>query len=458
MSLALHSATSPSTHSNDPSEQASARLITGEASYQRKLSIPTRQGPQLVSFPHILQPEQPAVDLARFLQTAKELSQQPAGVRISDHDADQSPLRHLLTAAGGVLKFEKTPLRSAQDFSDFMHNLASGTGWLPHVDKGLMVLRRPHAKNVATANEGPPTQAIGSHNEYGLSSHYPSYIAFFCLASPDKGGQTPIASSLRLYERFESELNAYLQAITKRGIAFAIHHPRGNVEGHVGGNSVFNANSFGPDEQGALQREVPFAQLPEESKRAIVEENVRSLAREGGWDESASLDDESVAVWKRRGYSGHWMPDGSFIVVQRTPGVRIHPTFGVPSYFTNVHTRFIYAGIDKAGQEIKPHWRRNLLDLVREQQAEQSLASPFQLPAYIVGNTTSEDDTPFENEWIEENLRITAEEQVDVSWNVGDVLLIDNLAVQHGRRPWEGDRRLLASLWDSPFLQRHSRV
>ena len=36
----------------------------------------------------------------------------------------------------------------------------------------------------------------------------------------------------------------------------------------------------------------------------------------------------------------------------------------------------------------------------------------------------------------------------DVDWRVGDLLLIDNLLVGHGRRPFTGDRRVLVAMSD----------
>ena len=446
MPVATTQATQAPAH--PPVGKATLAFQPGEADFQRELKIPTKDGQAAsVTFPHILEPNAKESSLQEYLAATESLASQPSVKKTQQ--ADQSEFRSLLTANGGAIHFRNTPLRTAQDFSAFMHTLAKGTGWTPHVDKGLMVLRRPHADNVATANEGPPHQEIGSHNEYGLSSHYPSFIAFFCLSAPDKGGQTPLASSLRLYDRFTREASEYAEAVQKRGIAFAIHHPRGNVEGHIGGNSVFNVSSFGS--------EGDISSLSEEKKRAIVEENVRALAREGGWDET---DQESLPEWKKAGFDGHWLPDGSFVVVQRTPGVRIHPEFGVPTYFTNVHTRFVYAGVDKT-RKLDSAWSKSLRTWVAEQQEHQTTEAPAQLPPYIVGDVNADgkrDDFPFPQEWIDQNLRITAEEQVDVEWKVGDVLLIDNLAVQHGRRPWEGDRRLLASLWDFAPTQQASRV
>jgi len=34
----------------------------------------------------------------------------------------------------------------------------------------------------------------------------------------------------------------------------------------------------------------------------------------------------------------------------------------------------------------------------------------------------------------------------DVPWQTGDVALVDNYLVMHGRRPFSGQRRVLASL------------
>jgi alpha-ketoglutarate-dependent taurine dioxygenase len=35
---------------------------------------------------------------------------------------------------------------------------------------------------------------------------------------------------------------------------------------------------------------------------------------------------------------------------------------------------------------------------------------------------------------------------VDVDWNTGDLLVIDNVLVGHGRRPFTGSRRVLVAM------------
>lgn len=45
-------------------------------------------------------------------------------------------------------------------------------------------------------------------------------------------------------------------------------------------------------------------------------------------------------------------------------------------------------------------------------------------------------------------LNIAEKMQVDLHWEKGDVVLLDNYAVMHSRRPWVGKRVVLAALWD----------
>ncbi len=44
--------------------------------------------------------------------------------------------------------------------------------------------------------------------------------------------------------------------------------------------------------------------------------------------------------------------------------------------------------------------------------------------------------------------RVFQEEAVTFPWEVGDVLLLDNMLVAHGRRPFRGERKVVAALLD----------
>lgn len=83
----------------------------------------------------------------------------------------------------GAIYFQNLRLKDAHEFSKFAHAF----GWSPHEVIGNPVRRTVLAKNVATANEGPNTQHVYPHNEFGLSPHYPAYVLFYCISAPDSG-------------------------------------------------------------------------------------------------------------------------------------------------------------------------------------------------------------------------------------------------------------------------------
>ncbi|EST05998.1 Taurine catabolism dioxygenase TauD/TfdA [Kalmanozyma brasiliensis GHG001] len=411
--------------------------------YQRRLKL-TESNPNEpeVTFPLILKPTH-ASDLttSQLVEAVKPLAPTPSS------SYTLSPLQQLMDAHGGAVHFKSLPIRTADDFSRFMHALAGNASspntWQYHVDKGLMVIRHAMAPNVATANEGPPHQSIGSHNEYGLSTHYPSVIAFCCLSPPDTGGQTPIVNSIALYDRLKATVPTYVEKIQRRGLTFVIHHPVAKVKDSVQGNSLYNADSFGP----TPDEKVDLDSLSEEQKRALVEEHILDLAREGGW---GSPDDGQqggkLGAWHERGFSWTWLPDGSINVFQRVPGIRIHPTLGKPAYFNNVGNRYSYS--KEHGCLQPPHYS----------EVKKDFFPPPSFPLPLEDESGAEDE-PIPLDEMEEALRWTEKLQAHVEWELGDVLVIDNLAVQHARTPWTGPRKLVASLWDQPsYLAKHAPV
>lgn len=56
------------------------------------------------------------------------------------------------------------------------------------------------------------------------------------------------------------------------------------------------------------------------------------------------------------------------------------------------------------------------------------------------------DDSPIPSASMETTSRLADELSYDLAWQKGDVALLDNFLVMHGRRPFQGERRVLASL------------
>ena len=56
------------------------------------------------------------------------------------------------------------------------------------------------------------------------------------------------------------------------------------------------------------------------------------------------------------------------------------------------------------------------------------------------------DDSPLDTTSVQTAIEIAYEISYDLAWQNGDVALVDNLMVMHGRRPFTGSRCVLASL------------
>ena len=59
---------------------------------------------------------------------------------------------------------------------------------------------------------------------------------------------------------------------------------------------------------------------------------------------------------------------------------------------------------------------------------------------------THGDGTPLDTEGVQAAARLGEELSFDVPWQTGDVALVDNYVVMHGRRTFTGTRKILASL------------
>lgn len=137
--------------------------VAQEKEYQKELQITRGPNEPAIRFPLVVQPHEPAKSKAEVLKEAGRIAAQP-----SDKN-EQSQLRKLLDANGGVVHFKGLPLKTPEDFSDFLVALA-GQGqhaWIPHTDVGMEVLRRPRAKHVSLSlflGAPHPISSVGTTN------------------------------------------------------------------------------------------------------------------------------------------------------------------------------------------------------------------------------------------------------------------------------------------------------
>lgn len=92
-------------------------------------------------------------------------------------------LKRLTEKHGGALLIRGLPIKTADDYSEIAHAF----GFIAHEEVGRPPIRTVLAKNVKTANEGPPELPIWPHNEYGWSTINPAWLTFCALKTPESG-------------------------------------------------------------------------------------------------------------------------------------------------------------------------------------------------------------------------------------------------------------------------------
>ncbi|UNI19418.1 hypothetical protein JDV02_005602 [Purpureocillium takamizusanense] len=296
-----------------------------------------------------------------------------------------------LLAKHGTILFRDLPIRDADDFSKFAHAFA----YKPHEIIGIVVDRPLLAPNVAPANEAPKEVRIYNHNESPQVPHAPEYIFFYAHKAPEKGGETPISSSLELFHRAQAEIPEFINLLAEKGILSKVTY---RAERQYAGGSTLK-EAFGKE---ILDDD------DEDTKRKKIE---AQIARYGRGEHT---------TWE-------WIDDEAgkgLVLTHRLPAIRTQAGTNLPTLFTGLAAYY-----------------KNTLEVRNETGAGRKYAAQQYFG----------DGTPIPQEYLAHLAKITDEIRVLHRWKEGDVLVYDNVIAQHGREPWEGhqsDRVVLASLFD----------
>ena len=150
------------------------------------------------------------------------------------------------------------------------------------------------------------------------------------------------------------------------------------------------------------------------------------------WQSSFHLADQSEAerYFRRADIQFEWKPRGRLRTKQVRPAITRHPRTGESVWFN--HIVFWHASSLDA----------QLRELLLEEFDESGL--PY--------NTFYGDGSRIESEVVEIIRDAIRQESVAFRWQAGDLLLLDNMLVAHGRNPYTGARRVLASMGE-PYLR-----
>jgi amino acid adenylation domain-containing protein/non-ribosomal peptide synthase protein (TIGR01720 family)/FkbM family methyltransferase len=155
---------------------------------------------------------------------------------------------------------------------------------------------------------------------------------------------------------------------------------------------------------------------------------VRSFRRGLGlpWQEVFQTDDRAAAetACRSAGYEVEWRGEERLRIRRRGPAVVRHPHTGEPLWFN--HALFFHASL------LAPQVRAVLLAEYGEED--------------LPNQTYYGDGSPIETSVIDHLREAYREETVSFPWQKGDLLMLDNMLIAHGRAAFEGSRTVLVAM------------
>jgi muconolactone delta-isomerase len=144
------------------------------------------------------------------------------------------------------------------------------------------------------------------------------------------------------------------------------------------------------------------------------------------WRDTFETDDrdEVEAILARRGAELQWKADGSLRVAEVVDPIIAHPSSGELVFFCQAHLWH--------ASSLDPRTRDALRKLVPEE-------DHYHTCTFGDGSPIGEDD-------LGEIRRALDAAAIELPWQRHDVLVLDNLLIAHGRRPFQGPRRVLVAM------------
>ncbi|MFF8098104.1 TauD/TfdA family dioxygenase [Streptomyces sp. NPDC016675] len=247
----------------------------------------------------------------------------------------------------------------------------------------------------------------------------PNRLAYVHGNSP----RSKVGSNVYTSTEYPSELTismhnelSYAYAWPSRLLFFAAHEPTtGGATPVVDG--VTWLESLAPEVREAFAGGVRYTQ------------NLHGGAGLGkSWQDTFETDDRAdvEAFLKGTEAEWEWLGDGGLRVTQVRPSTVRHPVTGAEVWFNQSDQWHPAAlGDDMAAE---------LAQILPEEELPQSVRFA--------------DGSPIPAEYVIEVRDKGLDAAVDVDWRTGDLLLIDNVLVAHGRRPFTGPRRILVAMSD----------
>ena len=195
----------------------------------------------------------------------------------------------------------------------------------------------------------------------------------------------------------------------------------------------------------AVCRALPAALREEFAERGLRYVQRIPLAvknrRQRSWPEMFASEErvEVEKICAEHGLDCEWQSDGSLRLTNVRPAILRHPRRDEDVWFNQSHVFH-----PSFSQEFALDGRRALAAMIRALELlEHALSRPILPFPYAISFA---DGGAIPDATMATIRRTLHQHRVSFPWQRGDLLLLDNLRMAHGRTPFEGERRVLASL------------
>jgi alpha-ketoglutarate-dependent taurine dioxygenase len=160
---------------------------------------------------------------------------------------DNKPIIEETLAKAGAVLFRGFPVDSAESFDQF--SAAFEYRNFTYKESLSNAVRVNFTERVFTANEAPKDVEIFLHHEMAQTPMAPSKLFFFCQSSAEKGGQTPLCRSDKLYEALNKEWPSAMSAFEEFGVKYTTIMPANDDSESGQGRSWKSTLSVDTEEQ-----------------------------------------------------------------------------------------------------------------------------------------------------------------------------------------------------------------
>ncbi|WP_394827935.1 TauD/TfdA family dioxygenase [Pendulispora albinea] len=299
----------------------------------------------------------------------------------------QVDIERLIHRRGAIL-FRGFEIEGPEDFA----LVARATSRHALIEYVAGVARRKKVTDgIYTSTEYPPHVEMPCHNELSHTKNWTALIFFFCQTPPQNRGETPLVDGRDVVRRMKPETAALFR---EKGVMYVRYL-------HCGDGSGLLDNNIRVLDESGYPYSVSWQRTYGTTDKSVIE---RAAARAGAditWTKSDDL------IWK-----------------ERVPAIRRHPQTREECWFSHV--------VNFHPSRMPPRVRARLPEI--------------EYPRNVLFG----DGTPIHDTLVEEVRGLVEAGEVLFPWQRGDVLMIDNVLVGHGRRSFDGPRAILTAMAGSP--------